>query len=187
PASRRDALERIVTTFEHAVDRCSAGPQRLGLSLSGGLDARTILGTVRPDRPLTTVCIGMEGSMDLRLAAQMAQLTGRQHYEVLLNDGFLARFAEHLRDMVRLTDGHYLSQCIVMPTLPVYRELGIEVLLRGHAGELMHMTKAYNFSLDEEARATPDSDAIERWLLGRLQTYLLAGTHGQLFAPPYRG
>ena len=57
------------------------------------------------------------------------------------------------RAMVRLTDGHYLSQCIVMPTLPVYRDLGVQVLLRGHAGELMHMTKAYNFSLDRPTLA----------------------------------
>ncbi len=185
--SRAEALERIVTAFEYAVDRAGRGEHRLGLSLSGGLDARTILGAMRPDRPLTSLCMGMEGSMDLSLAARMAQLTGRPHHEVLLDDGFLARFGEHLRDMVRLTDGHYLSQCIVMPTLPVYRELGIEVLLRGHAGELMHMTKAYNFSLDREALSAGYDTAIEGWLQRHLQAYMLEGTGGELFAAEHRG
>ncbi len=185
--SRAEALERIVTAFERAVERCGAGPQRLGLSLSGGLDARTILGTMSPDRQLTTLCMGMEGSMDLRSAAQMANLTHREHHEVLLDNRFLTRFGEHLRDMVRLTDGHYLSQCIVMPTLPVYRELGIEVLLRGHVGELMHMTKAYNFSLDQEALGTGSDDAIEGWLLRHLQAYMLEGTGGELFTIAHRG
>jgi asparagine synthase (glutamine-hydrolysing) len=187
PGSRRDALERIVTAFERAVDRCAAGTETLGLSLSGGLDARTILGAMPPDRPLTTVCLGVEGSMDLDSAARMAELTGRPHHEVLLDDRFLSRYREHLAAMVRLTDGHYMSQCIVMPTLPVYRDLGIEVLLRGHAGELMHMTKAYNFSLDGEALAAESDAAVEDWLARRLQAHMLDGTGGQLFAAAHRG
>ena len=35
----------------------------------------------------------------------------------------------------------------------------VEVLLRGHGGELMHMDKAYNFSLDRAAFALA-SDAL---------------------------
>jgi asparagine synthase (glutamine-hydrolysing) len=185
--SHGEALERIVTAFERAVERCGAGTHTLGLSLSGGLDARTILGAMSPDRPLTTLCMGMEGSMDLHTAARMAAMTGRQHHEVLLDERFFSRFGEHLRTMVRLTDGHYLSQCIVMQTLPVYRKLGIEVLMRGHAGELMHMTKAYNFSLDSEALAANTDDAIEGWLLRHLQSYMIEGKLGKLFAIAHRG
>jgi hypothetical protein len=88
--------------------------------------------------------------------------------------------------MVRLTDGQYLSQCIVMPTLPVYRELGIQVLLRGHAGELMHMHKAYAFSFDDEALVLRDEAGLERWLFRHLQTYMLEGTEGKLFAAEHR-
>jgi asparagine synthase (glutamine-hydrolysing) len=186
PSSKAQALERIADAFDAAIARCTSGDHELGLSLSGGLDARTILGATDAERPLTTLCLGMEGSMDLRCAAQMARLAGRPHHEVILNERFLADFGEHLRHMVRLTDGHYLCQCIVMPTLPVYRNLGIEVLLRGHAGELLHMTKAYNFSLDGEALAACDDSAIEAWLLRRLQTHMLEGTEGRLFAQTYR-
>jgi asparagine synthase (glutamine-hydrolysing) len=180
--SRSEALERIVTAFERAVERSARGTQRLGLSLSGGLDARTILGTMPPNRPLTTLCMGLPGSMDLRCAAQMASLTKREHHEVLLDDCFISCFEKHLHDMVRLTDGHYLSQCVVMPTLSAYRELGIEVLLRGHAGELMHLTKAYNFSIDREALAADSDTAIESWLFLHLQAYMLQGVRRELFA-----
>jgi asparagine synthase (glutamine-hydrolysing) len=186
-ATKAESLDRIATAFDQAVKRCTAGTQALGLSLSGGLDARTILATVDASRPLTTLCLGMDGSMDHTSAEQMARLANRPHHKVVLDDRFLGQFSEHLRHMVHLTDGHYLSQCIVMPTLPVYRELGIEVLLRGHAGELMHMTKAYNFSLDGEALAVRDEAGLEAWLWRHLQTYMLEGTGGRLFAPPYRG
>src|SRR5262249_53413902 len=142
---------------------------------------------VAPDCPLTTVSMGVEGSMDHESAAELARLTHRPHHRCILDDRFLDRFEEHLRHMVHLTDGQYLSQCIVMPTLPVYRELGIRVLLRGHAGELMHMTKAYNFSLDPQALALRDESELEAWLFGRLQAYMLDGTEGRLFAPALRG
>jgi asparagine synthase (glutamine-hydrolysing) len=117
----------------------------------------------------------------------MARLSHRPFQRYILNTGFLSCFEEHLRWMVHLTDGHYLSQCIVMPTLPLYRELGIEVLLRGHAGELMHMTKAYNFSLDREALALYDATGLEAWLFGHLRTYMLDGVGEDLFAAPYQG
>ena len=43
-------------------------------------------------------------------------------HQVVLGEKFLSQYESHLRQMVRLTDGQYLCQCIVMPTLPVYRE-----------------------------------------------------------------
>jgi asparagine synthetase B (glutamine-hydrolysing) len=67
-----------------------------------------------------------------------------------------------------------------MPTLPLYRELGIEVLLRGHAGELMHMNKAYNFSVDHDALAIQSDAALEEWLLRHLSGYMLDGIDGPL-------
>src|SRR5207249_7560868 len=76
---------------------------------------------------------------------------------------------------------------IVVPTLPIYRELGVEVLLRGHAGELMHMDKAYNFSLDRAALALRDGAALEGWLLGRLRGFIADPAWGSVFAPALAG
>lgn len=179
-----EAVERIDTAFTRAVERCTADCDGLGLSLSGGMDARTILALA--DRPLTTLSLGMAGSMDHRSAAAMARLAGCTHHQVVLGQEFLSRYDTHLRHMVRLTDGQYLCQCIVMPTLPIYRDLGIRVLLRGHAGELMHMTKAYNFSLDRGVLAVRDPAVLRDWLWRRLQAFMLDGTDGRLFAPAIR-
>jgi asparagine synthase (glutamine-hydrolysing) len=180
-------LDEIDAAFGRAVARNAAEGERLGLSLSGGLDARTILGTLTPDRTVTTVSLGMEGSIDLLSAAEMAQLTGRPHHSYVLNTHFLSDYEKHLRHIVHLTDGHFLSQCITGPTLPLYRELGIEVLLRGHAGELMHLDKAYNFSLDHAAWALRGGPDLEEWLFRHLRAYMLDGVGEGLFAPPYRG
>jgi asparagine synthase (glutamine-hydrolysing) len=182
-------LDEIDEAFGRAVERCTRGDEPLGLSLSGGLDARTILGVIDPRRAVTTVCLGMEGSLDHRCAEEMARLADRPHHRHVLNTRFLARFEEYLRHDVYLTDGHYLCSVIVMPTLPLYRELGIRVLLRGHAGELLHMDKAYNFSLDAQALTLRSTGELEAWLFRRLRmyTYLEEAGGDALFAPPYRG
>ena len=156
------------------------------MALSGGLDARTILGLVdHREVDLKTICLGMPGSLDLRCAEAMATRLGCRHHNHLLDDGFLAQFPQHLERMVELTGGQYLSQCIVMPTLPVYRQQGIRVLLRGHAGELMHMEKAYAYSLDREAMQLNTTAEAKAWLFSRLQAYMLEGVPGQLFRGSY--
>jgi asparagine synthase (glutamine-hydrolysing) len=187
PAPRTDAeaLDRLDEAFGHAVDRCTRATQRLGLSLSGGLDARAILGAIPPGRPLTSLCMGIPGCMDVLSAAEMARLYGCEHHSYTLGADFLARYEEHLRYMVHLTDGHFLSECLSTPTLPMYRDLGIEVLLRGHAGELMHMRKAYNFSMDAKALGLGDEAAVEGWLLEHLHDFLSSGDAGPVFARGY--
>jgi len=185
--SEATLLDRIDEAFKRAVDRRTEDTKNLGISLSGGLDSRAIFGVVDPECPLTAISMGVEGSIDHRSAAQMATLAHRPHQRYILDATFLSRFEEHMRTMVHLTDGQYLSQCIVMPTLPAYREAGIEVLLRGHAGEWMHMDKAYNYSLSRDAFALRDEAALESWLFGRLRNHMVEDVEGPLLAKAYQG
>ena len=63
------ALDQIDEAFGDAVDRCTTGANRLGISLSGGLDSRTILAAIDTDRtPVTAVSLGLEGSIDVESA-----------------------------------------------------------------------------------------------------------------------
>jgi asparagine synthase (glutamine-hydrolysing) len=183
--SESEALDRLDNAFQRAVDRRVEGTDRLGISLSGGLDARTILAVIDTDRtPITSVTLGMEGSLDHASSTRLAEIAGCSHHQYQLDRGFLDRFEGHLRDMVRLTDGHYLCQCIVMPSLPLYVNLGVEVLLRGHAGELMHMNKAYNYSLDPEFFPLRTDDELEGWLFNRLRAYMSGSEAGTLYSSP---
>ncbi len=136
----------------------------------------------RPGGRVKTVCMGMAGSRDHQSATQLARIVGCEHHNHVLDAAFLADFTRHLDDMVRLTDGQYLSQCIVMPTLPLYRQLGIGILMRGHAGELLHLTKAYNYSLNAEALALRNDTELEDWLWTNLQAHLQERIDERLFA-----
>lgn len=175
-------LARLGDLFKAAVDRRLTPGAHLGLSLSGGLDSRTILAVVDERRfPMITVCLGVPGSIDQKAARRMAALTGSRHCDYMLDETFLNGFEEHLRRLVWLTDGHYRSDAVTMPALDRYRELGIEVLLRGHAGELLHMGKAYDYSVDKRLLAVRDEAGLESWLTRRVGGWMLAGVQGPLF------
>jgi asparagine synthase (glutamine-hydrolysing) len=184
PATRAEAFDAIEDAFVQSVRRRQTSHGScLGLSLSGGLDARTILGTLEHSQGnLTTLCMGMRGSQDHKSSTKLARIVGCQHHNHVLDAAFLADFGRHLYDMVRLTDGQYLSQCIIMSTLPSYQRLGVRVLLRGHGGELMHMAKAYNYSLDAAALQLRSESELEDWLWKRLSAYLQVGLERPLFA-----
>ena len=177
----QNAAEQLERDLVAAVSRRARPGERLGLSLSGGLDARTLLGLAPIGLNVTSVSIGIDGSIDHLGASELARLVGIPHHRHLLDDSFLAAFETHLREMVRLTDGHYLDQGIVMPTMPTYRSLGIEYLLRGHGGELLHMGKAYAFSLDASALQLREEDLLP-FLHQRLTAYMLDGVPADLFA-----
>jgi asparagine synthase (glutamine-hydrolysing) len=170
--------ERLVAAVARACD----GTDGLGLSLSGGLDARTILGVAPRGARITCLSLGVPGGIDHRSAEALARLAGQPHHRQLLDGDFLGRFSELLTPVVRLTDGHYLDQGIVYSTMQMYRDLGVRVLLRGHAGELMHMQKAYAFSMDAEAASLPDTDSLHGWLWRRLSYYMIGEVDDSAFA-----
>lgn len=184
-ARRSDALDRIDTALEMAVERCVADVDSLGLSLSAGLDSRSLLAMV-PDRiPLSCVTLGMAGSVDRRLATRLADIASRPLSACVLDGAFLADYGRHFRAMVRLTDGHYVSGAIVMPSLALYPSIGIKVLLRGHGGELMHMDKAYAFSMPAKARRLAGAKFAE-WLFQRIGSRVVRPPGAALFRSPYR-
>ena len=177
--------ERIDAAAVAAVRSACTGDDALGLSLSGGLDARTILGLAPEGTRLTCVSLGIPGSIDHRAAAALAGAAGQPHHPLMLAGDFLARFESLLGEMVRLTDGQYLDQGIVLTTLPAYRDLGIQTLLRGHAGELMHMSKAYAFSLDEQALRLRSTAELTDWLWTHLTGYMIGAADETLFTSPF--
>jgi len=177
----RDWLALIESRLVDAVTESCGGDERLGLSLSGGLDARSILAVVPAGRRVQCVSLGIPGSLDHRAAGKLAALAGQPHHRHMLAGDFLQQFEPLLDEVVRLTDGQYLDQGIVLTTLPTYRDLGVDVLLRGHAGELMHMSKAYAFSLDDKALTIATRAELTDWLWRHLTGYMIGSVSDSFF------
>jgi asparagine synthase (glutamine-hydrolysing) len=181
-----EALNRIEDAFIASVRRCTDGAANLGLSLSGGLDSRTILAAVPRDQALSCVTLGLPGGMDIRHARRLSQLLDQPFHPCLLNGGFLEDYGRYLRQMIYLTDGQVPAAAITMPSLDLYRGLGIGALLRGHAGELMHMDKAYSWSVDAATLATRDAGALRDRLFRRMGSRLFSTPGPLILTERYR-
>lgn len=94
--------------FENNLPRYFGGPERMGISLTGGLDTRTILAWRKP-APGSLPCYTFGGryreSRDVRVARKVAQVCGQPHQVIMVGDEFLGRFAAYAERTVFLTDG----------------------------------------------------------------------------------
>jgi asparagine synthase (glutamine-hydrolysing) len=93
--------------FVGALPRYFNGPERIGVSLTGGLDTRIIMAWHNA-RPGTLPCYTF-GSMyrtneDVRLARKVAKLCGQSHQVITTGKEFLSRFAHYAERSVYLSD-----------------------------------------------------------------------------------
>jgi asparagine synthase (glutamine-hydrolysing) len=94
--------------FVQNLPRYFNGKERVGVSLTGGLDSRIIMAW-RKAPPGSLPCYTF-GSMyrdnrDVQLARRAAQICGQQHQVITTGKEFLARFPHYAERTVYLTDG----------------------------------------------------------------------------------
>ena len=94
--------------FVQNLPRYFNGKERVGVSLTGGLDSRIIMAW-RKAPPGSLPCYTF-GSMyrdnrDVQLAQRVAQICGQQHQVITTGKEFLARFPHYAEQTVYLTDG----------------------------------------------------------------------------------
>jgi asparagine synthase (glutamine-hydrolysing) len=143
-------LEAVQAAFTQAVKRALGGTRTIGLSLSGGLDSRAILSAVNGGASaLRTYTLGVDGCADQVIAAKLSRIAGTQHRYFELDRTYLRDFLPNMAEMVSLTDGMYLSHGLTeMLAVRFLGETDIEVLLRGHGGELAKAHLAWPLHTD---------------------------------------
>jgi asparagine synthase (glutamine-hydrolysing) len=93
--------------FVKNLPRYFEGRERIGVSLTGGLDTRIIMAWRNP-APNTMPCYTF-GSMyrdneDVKLARRVAQICGQQHETIPTGEEFLSQFAHYAERTMYLTD-----------------------------------------------------------------------------------
>ena len=163
-------LHDITEKFRRAVEKRCDG--NIGVSLSGGYDSRTIHAAIdHRQHRVRTLTLDVRGGADQIIAEQIARLTNgiENHTFIENSDEFFAKWPEYVREMVWLTDGMFFDEaCVMMSTLDRYRELGIEVALRGHGGELARMQWAYEFTCNRQILACRTQAELKEQLLCQL-------------------
>lgn len=105
PESYYPELRRV---FSLNLPRYFAGEERIGMSLTGGLDTRLIMAWHKaPAGALPCYTFGgtYRDSRDVRIARRVAQNCGQSHDVIRAGKEFLASFARYAERTIYLTDG----------------------------------------------------------------------------------
>ena len=102
--SEREMAERVAEAFRRAVAVRMREPLRYGVSLSGGLDCRSVLAAIEPEkrREMATYSYGPPYCDQIPIARKVAEKCGTRHRFIELKPEIITDNAEQL---VWLTDG----------------------------------------------------------------------------------
>lgn len=108
PLESERYYEELRDVFSRNLPRYFDGPERVGMSLTGGVDTRMILAWHRP-APGTLPCYTF-GSIyrdphDVRLGREIARACGQSHEVIRADEQFLNRFPHYAERTVYVTDG----------------------------------------------------------------------------------
>jgi asparagine synthetase B (glutamine-hydrolysing) len=132
-----DYAAGFAAALRRAAARVTAGPRRVGIALSGGLDSRSALLALDPQRtPVVAYTFGDAASRDVRYAQQLAACTGVPHLHLSYEPGYLGRV---LSPVVWRTEGLVPFAATQFTSLHFHRRLAarMDVLLYGHCGDAL--------------------------------------------------
>jgi asparagine synthase (glutamine-hydrolysing) len=128
-----EAAEEMGHLLRQAVNRLISRPYRVGVYLSGGLDARTILAMIDDAHfPVVSITYGQENCRDVVYGERIARKAGCDHHWFEFEDG---KWVEDCADFhLALTEGfHSWIHAHGISILPHVRQL-IDVNLTGYGG-----------------------------------------------------
>ncbi|MCL7419432.1 MAG: hypothetical protein M8364_00810 [Methylobacter sp.] len=108
-ALTEEAFEReFLETFARILPQYVSSDSLTGISLTGGLDTRMIMAGIHGNaiKPTCYTFSGLtEDTLDVRLAARVAQVCGLEHQVLRIGTDFLTDFGRHVDRTVFVTDG----------------------------------------------------------------------------------
>src|SRR5437867_528118 len=133
--------------FSRNLPRYFEGPERTGMSLTGGLDTRMIMAWQKPP-PGSLPCYTFGGMFrdcrDVLVARQVARECGQSHDVIPVGEEFLSRFPHYAERTVYLTDG--CANVSRSPDLYVNeraREIAPVRMTGNYGGEVLRRIRAF--------------------------------------------
>ena len=171
--SDSNILDAITYSFCQGVQKQLDKDQEVGVSLSGGMDSRTLMSVIDPkEYPVKAITVAIPGSYEEGLAKNIARVTGCKHTFYESGDRLLTSntVMELTREAIALTDGMRGASysIITVYTAKKLREYGFDIVMTGHAGELAKLDMAYNFSLRGNLPQQWNPTTFLEWSFGRM-------------------
>jgi asparagine synthase (glutamine-hydrolysing) len=139
--------QELRDTFSRHISRYFGGRERIGMSLTGGLDTRMILAWQKADPgslPCYTFGSMMRENHDVRVARRVAKACGQSFQAIVTGEEFLKEFAHYAERAVYLTDG-----CIEVGRAPdLYvnekaREIAPVRMTGNYGGEVLRQVRTF--------------------------------------------
>jgi len=108
PLAPEAYYQEMREVFSHNLPRYFNGHERIGMTLTGGLDTRAIVAwrnAVSGSLPCYTFGGMFRECQDVRVARRVANLCGQSHEVIEVSDKFLTRFPRYAERSVYLTEG----------------------------------------------------------------------------------
>jgi len=108
PLKPEEYYARLRDAFVHSLPRYFNGRERVGVSLTGGLDTRIIMAWHKaPQGTLPCYTFGSmyRDNQDVRLARKVAKICGQPHQVITTGKEFLSQFPHYAERTTYLTDG----------------------------------------------------------------------------------
>ena len=112
------AVDKLADSLRAAVEKKIPNSGALGISLSGGLDSRTILSLIPPEKEVTSYTFGMNKSLDVQLAKQVALKAGVPNQSFPLSQ---ENWWDHKLESIWRSDG--MKNLIHLHQSPVENEI----------------------------------------------------------------
>jgi asparagine synthase (glutamine-hydrolysing) len=108
PLAEAEFESQFHEIFRRVLPRYFGHGDRIGISLTGGLDTRMIM-ACRPESSERPICYTFAGpkedTMDVRLATEIAKICGLEHHVLRIGPDFFSNFAAYADRTVYATDG----------------------------------------------------------------------------------
>jgi len=139
--------QELRNVFAHNLPRYFNGDQRIGMSLTGGLDTRMILAWQKPapgELPCYTFGSMYRENQDVYVARSVAEMCHQPHRVMSAGQEFLARFPRYAERAVYLTDGSAdVSHAGDLYLNEKAREVAPVRMTGNYGGEVLRQVRAF--------------------------------------------
>ncbi len=112
PLPEEEYYRQLRDAFAAALPKYFQGPEKIGVSLTGGWDTRVIMAQAMRSSlaapgalPCYTYGSAYRDNQDVKLARRVAQLCGQTHQVIPVGEEFLSRFSDYAERTMYLTEG----------------------------------------------------------------------------------
>ncbi|MGA8185687.1 MAG: asparagine synthase-related protein [Terriglobia bacterium] len=147
PLSAEDYYQELREAFSRNLGRYFNGRQKLGVSLTGGMDTRVIMAWRRSE-PGSLPCYTYGGMFrdcrDVQVARQVAGVCGQSHSVVTVGDEFLSQFPHYAERSLYLSDGSvHVNRAADLYVSEKAREIAPVRIVGTYASEVLKQTPMF--------------------------------------------